>query len=145
MPWRTGLDTFIDGPIDKIWKILVTPELWIEVDPTHYKEVIYPTQTLEVDVKGKMKTEESPMTFVFKPTVLDSDKYEVVTESNIPMGKLMISKKLVSERSSIKLLEDVVATGPFASLFARLFFNKQIKETLPAQHAAIRSYIEVHK
>jgi hypothetical protein len=140
--WQANLKTTIQGNIDKAWDILLTPEMWQKVDPKHYKEVSYPQPKLTVGGKGKMKTEDSPGQFSFTVTAVDNKNRQVVTQSNIPAGKLTITKRLVPDGSGFALDEGVSATGPFAPLFAKLFFNKQIKDTLPSQHAAIKAYVE---
>jgi hypothetical protein len=140
--WAADLTTQINGPVKKAWEVLVTPGLWTSVDPKHYKEVTYSEDKLKVGVKGKMKSEDSPGAFGFNPTVIDVTKYKLVTESNIPAGKLTITKRLVPASSGFRIEEQVTATGPFSKLFAKLFFEKQIKGTLPAQHAAIKKYVE---
>lgn len=139
--WETQLRSTIKGPVDNTWKVLTTPGLWKKVDPVHYKKVEYGSPTLVVDTKGKMAAESS-QTFVFKVVEVDHKKHQTITESSIPFGKLKITKLLAAKGGDTEFKEDVVATGPFAKLFAKLFFEKQIKATLPGQHEAIKRYIE---
>lgn len=139
--WKTKFNSTINGSVDKAWKALVTPSLWKKIDPVHYKKVEYTPSTLEVGTKGKMAAEGS-QTFAFKPVVIDEANHLVITESSIPFGKLRITKKLVVNGKAIKFEEEVLATGPLAKLFSKLFFEKQIKATLPGQHEAIKKYVE---
>ncbi len=139
--WKTELTTAINAPAQKIWEFLITPEMWVQVDPEHYKEVTYPQQQLTVGVKGKMKTEKSPA-FTFKVVSVDTAKQQTVTSSPIPMGALTLTKRLVPTNTGTRFEEEVVATGPFAGLFSKIFFEKQIKGSLPAQHQAIKKYSE---
>lgn len=140
--WKAKLTTKVNGPIDKIWEVLVTPSLWTKVDPKHYKEVVYEGSQLKPHTKGKMKTEDSPMVFSFKVVDMDSSHFELATQSSIPFGKLIIVKTLGQNKNNTEFSEDVIATGPFAKLFAKLFFQKQIADTLPAQHQAIKAFVE---
>ncbi len=139
--WTTELTTTINGSAAKAWEVLTTPGLWVQVDPEHYKEVSYPQAKLQAGVKGKMKTEKSPA-FSFKVVSVDDTKQEVVTSSPIPAGALTLTKRLVPAKSGFEFQEEVTATGPFAGLFAKIFFEKQIKGSLPAQHEAIKKYVE---
>lgn len=139
--WKTELVTDINAPAQKVWDVLITPKLWVQVDPEHYKEVNYPQEKLTTGAKGKMKTEKSPA-FTFKVVSVDAAKQETVTSSPIPAGALTLTKRLVPTKTGCRLEEEVVATGPFAGLFSKLFFEKQIKASLPAQHAAIKTYAE---
>lgn len=139
--WRTNLTTTINAKPDKVWEVITTPDLWVEVDPKHYKEVYYDGNKLEAGTKGKMKTEDSP-TFSFKVVKADPKTHEVVTRSGLPFGALTLTKKLSTKAGKTELFEEVTATGPFANLFAKKFFEKQIKGTLPAQHQAIKKYAE---
>lgn len=140
--WKAEQTSTINAAADKVWEVLVTPGLWTSVDPTHYKEVTYADKKLSVGGKGKMKTEDSPGVFGFVVTVVDPKTYTVTTQSTIPAGKLTISKQLVPTKSGCTFNEEVTASGPFAGLFSKIFFNKQIKATLPAQHAAIKKYVQ---
>lgn len=139
--WKTELTTDINASAPKIWEFLTTPDMWVQVDPEHYKEVTYPQHQLTVGVKGKMKTEKSPA-FTFKVVSVDTAKQETVTSSPIPAGALTLTKRLVPTQTGCRFEEEVTATGPFAGLFSKLFFEKQIKGSLPAQHAAIKAYAE---
>lgn len=139
--WQAELTTTINGSPEKAWEVLITPKLWTKVDPEHYKEVIYTEDTLKAGTKGKMKAADSPY-FAFKVDSVDAQKREVVTKSGIPAGALVITKRMVPAGKGVRFEEEVIATGPFAGLFAKLFFNKQIKDTLPAQHQAIKDYVE---
>lgn len=139
--WKAELTTTINGSAEKAWEVLTTPKLWTQVDPEHYKEVIYSGDTLTAGTKGKMKAADSPY-FSFKVDSIDETRREVVTKSSIPAGALIITKRIVPVVKGVTFEEEVVATGPFANLFAKLFFNKQIKATLPAQHQAIKDYVE---
>jgi hypothetical protein len=125
----------------KIWEFLVTPDMWVQVDPEHYKTVSYSQKQLTAGTKGKMKTEKSPA-FTFKVVSVDAAKQETVTSSPIPAGALTLTKRLVPTKTGTRFEEEVVATGPFAGLFSKIFFEKQIKGSLPAQHQAIKTYAE---
>lgn len=138
--WRTTLDTRISGSPEKVWKALITPSLWKEIDPEHYKEVNYSKTTLTADTDGSMKTQDSPFTFKFHVSKVDSKGRETVTTSKLPGGLLTITKKVVPKGNVAVLSEAVTATGPFAKLFAKLFFEKQIAGTLKDQHDKIKSY-----
>lgn len=140
--WKAELRTTINAPADKVWEVLVTPKLWVKVDPKHYKEVVYEGAQLKPHTKGKMKTEDSPSAFGFKVASVNTEKNEVVTRSGLPFGSLTIAKRLVPAGKATKFEEEVIATGPFAKLFAKMFFQKQIADTLPAQHVAIKKYVE---
>jgi len=139
--WKTELITDIKAPAQKIWEFLITPDMWVQVDPEHYVSVTYPEKQLTAGTKGKMKTEKSPA-FTFKVVSVDAAKQETVTSSPIPAGALTLTKRLVPTKTGCRFEEEVVATGPFAGLFSKLFFEKQIKASLPAQHAAIKTYAE---
>ena len=139
--WKTKFSSTINGSVDKVWEALITPSLWRKIDPLHYKKVEYGKPTLEVGTKGKM-TVESSQTFAFRVVEADTSKHRTVTESSIPFGKLCITKELIAKGRIVKFDEEVTATGPFAKLFAKLFFEKQIKATLPGQHEAIKNYVE---
>lgn len=139
--WKTKFYSTISGSIDKAWKALTTPSLWKKIDPVHYKKVEYTPAILEAGTKGKMAAEGS-QTFSFRVVEVDPKNYRTVTESPIPFGKLRITKQLVASGKKVTFKEEVLATGPFAKLFSKLFFEKQIKATLPSQHEAIRKYVE---
>lgn len=140
--WKAELTTTINGPIEQAWEVLITPRLWEKVDPKHYKEVTYSGKKLTVGTKGKMKTEDSPGAFGFKVVVVDSETHTTITKSGLPLGSLTLTKSLFPAGNKVQFEETVVATGPFAKLFAKKFFQKQIADTLPAQHAAIKKYVE---
>jgi hypothetical protein len=143
--WKTELTTTINGSAKKAWDVLVTPALWVQVDPKHYKEVVYAGKTLVPGTKGKMKTEDSPSAFGFRVITADEKNYETVTKSGIPFGALTITKRLLPSGKQVTFEEKITATGPFAKLFAKMFFQKQIADTLQAQHAAIKKYVESSK
>lgn len=143
--WKTEHSSTIDGSINKAWELLITPKLWAKADPKHYREVIFPVDKLDVGIKGKMKTEDSPGAFGFKVTKVDESNHEVVTKSGLPFGALTLTKRLVPKGNKILFEEEVVATGPFANLFAKKFFQKQIADTLPDQHKAVKKYVEGKK
>lgn len=141
--WKTKYSSTINGSVDEAWKVLVTPSLWKKVDPVHYKKVEYPYPTLTVETKGKMAAESS-QTFSFKVVEVDSKQHLTATESSIPFGKLRITKKLQAKGKTIEFEEEVIATGPLAKMFSKLFFKKQIEATLLGQHEAIKKYVEGH-
>lgn len=140
--WQADLSTEIKAAPKKVWQVLVTPSLWTKVDPEHYKEVTYAEDKLTIDTKGSMKTQDSPFTFKFSVAEVNDEKYQVVTTSQIPAGKLTLSKTIETQGKICIFHEHVEASGPFAKLFAKLFFEKQIAGTLQEQHQRIKDYVE---
>ena len=140
--WRVERTTPIEVSIDKVWDVLITPGLWMKVDPVHYEDVKYNIEKLQKGEKGKMKTKDSPGFFTFKTVDVNDENHVVITESGTPLGVLTITKRLNLLSKNIELEESVVATGPFAKTFAKLFFQKQIADTLPSQHATIKQFVE---
>jgi hypothetical protein len=143
--WKAEHTSTINGSIEKAWEVLITPSLWSKADPKHYKEVTYTGEKLAVGSKGKMKTEDSPGAFGFKVVKVDPETHTTVTKSGLPLGSLTLTKSLFPAGDEVQFDESVVATGPFAKLFAKKFFQKQIADTLPAQHEAIKKYVEGSK
>ena len=138
--WETKFSSTINRSVDNVWRVLITPGLWKDIDPTHYRKVEYPKPTLEVGTKGKMAAESS-QTFSFFVAKVDSKTHQTITESSIPFGKLRITKTLTPSGRMVEFEEKVVATGPFAKLLSKLFFKKQIEATIQSKHKTIKKYV----
>jgi ligand-binding SRPBCC domain-containing protein len=137
----------IEAPVDKIWKVLATPELLEQYDPTVRKSSLISENKTDLGAKRKVDMRDGKNWFEeviteYKPG--ESLTYEL-TACSLPVHKLRHRYRfqpLDGYTKVFQTMEYTVKLGLFGKLLDLLMIRKKSDAGIKQFFAGLKSYVE---
>jgi ligand-binding SRPBCC domain-containing protein len=140
-------EIIIDAPVDKIWKVLASPDLLEKYDPTVRRSSVISALKTDCGAKRKVEMMDGKNWFeeiitVSRPN--ESLTYEL-TACSFPIHNLKHTysfRKIENQTKVVQIMEYRVKFGLFGKLMDLVMLRKQSDAGIKKFFAGLKNYIE---